>query len=307
MKQAPLFSIIIPTFNRSGLLQRAIQSVLDQEVSNWELLVIDDGSTDDTKQKLTHFQDPRIHYYYQKNQGQSAARNQGVRKAKGAYVLFLDDDDYYLAHHLRIFQEAIQAQSKQKPIIYRTGFTKVKADKPPIKTPNFDPQLHPHPVQFAAYHMCGLWTLCLPKICLKKQHSPTGFPHWQDTHLILRLLASYDFQQLDDYSYTYIIHEKMGSQKRTAADTLYQRALINVAAMDDLFEKHGALVLPFLPADTLDFLKAEKFIEYANSELVIGGRRWHWQLLKRSLSSRFDLRLWKHYLLFIRHLLWPPL
>jgi len=152
--------------------------------------------------------------------------------------------------------------------------------------------------------MCGLWTLCIPRICLKTQHSPTGFQHWQDTHLIMRLLAIYPFQQLHDYSYAYIIHDHMGSLKKQATDSLYQRALTNVAAMDDLFDKHGELIKAFLPANTLAFLKAEKFIEYANSELTIGARKWHWSLLKASLRSKIDYRLWKHYLLFLKSIVW---
>jgi len=89
LQKVPLFSIIIPTYNRSSLLRRAIQHVVDQEVSNWELLVIDDGSTDDTQAVVAAFQEERIQYFQQKNQGQSAARNQGVLLAKGQYILFL--------------------------------------------------------------------------------------------------------------------------------------------------------------------------------------------------------------------------
>ena len=64
---APLFSIILPTYNRGDRIEKAIQSVLDQTYSNWELIIIDDGSTDNTKEICLKYQDPRITYHYQDN------------------------------------------------------------------------------------------------------------------------------------------------------------------------------------------------------------------------------------------------
>ena len=70
-----LFSIIIPTYNRAGMISKAINSVLSQTYPNWELLIINDGSTDNTEEIINSFKDNRIKYLYQKNSGKSAARN----------------------------------------------------------------------------------------------------------------------------------------------------------------------------------------------------------------------------------------
>ena len=79
---SPLVSVIIPTFNRAELLPRAIQSVLDQTLPDLELIVVDDGSTDDTLQVLQGFSDPRIRYIrHEANKGLAAARNTGIRAA----------------------------------------------------------------------------------------------------------------------------------------------------------------------------------------------------------------------------------
>ncbi len=87
-------SIIIPSFNREKLLKRAIDSVLKQTSPNWELLIIDDGSTDGTKKMVSSYLiDTRIKYFYQKNNGVSYARNIGINLASGNYVIFLDSDD----------------------------------------------------------------------------------------------------------------------------------------------------------------------------------------------------------------------
>ena len=74
----PVFSIILPTYNRAQLLPTAINSVIGQEYSNWELIVIDDGSTDNTQMVVKKIDDNRIKYYYQENQERSIARNNGT-------------------------------------------------------------------------------------------------------------------------------------------------------------------------------------------------------------------------------------
>lgn len=95
-----LVSVVIPTYNRRDSIQRAIQSVLNQTYSNFEILVIDDGSTDDTEAVVKRMNDSRIHYYRQENQGSQAARNCGIRLAKGEYIGFLDSDDEWMPEKL---------------------------------------------------------------------------------------------------------------------------------------------------------------------------------------------------------------
>jgi glycosyltransferase involved in cell wall biosynthesis len=90
----PRVSIIIPTYNRSSIVPRAIESVLQQTWSDYELIVIDDGSTDDTHDRLQDYEG-RIQYVYQANRGFSAARNAGVKLANGEWIAFLDSDDLW--------------------------------------------------------------------------------------------------------------------------------------------------------------------------------------------------------------------
>lgn len=101
--KTPTFSIILPTYNRRSLLPRAVKSVLVQEFTNWELIIIDDGSTDDTKEYVSGILNDKIHYHYQENKGRSAARNEGIEKALGEYVCFLDSDDELLPSYLSFF------------------------------------------------------------------------------------------------------------------------------------------------------------------------------------------------------------
>ena len=95
----PLVSVIIPTFNRSNVLNEAIKSVLNQSFQDFELIVVDDGSTDGTSELLESYGDS-IHYCFQENKGPSAARNLGIKNATGLYITFLDSDDLWLPDKL---------------------------------------------------------------------------------------------------------------------------------------------------------------------------------------------------------------
>lgn len=96
-----IFSVIIPTYNRANLLPRAVQSVLNQTFEGFELIIVDDNSTDETKKVVEDFDDERIIYEQREvNGGVSAALNTGIRRAKGQFICFLGDDDEFLPQFL---------------------------------------------------------------------------------------------------------------------------------------------------------------------------------------------------------------
>ena len=102
-----LISIIIPTYNLSESLPLAVKSVQDQTRGNWELIIIDDGSKDNTQEVLKDYLiDDRIKYYYQENQGVSVARNYGAELATGDYLIFLDSDDVFFPDLIKNIYEA---------------------------------------------------------------------------------------------------------------------------------------------------------------------------------------------------------
>ncbi|MGN7385521.1 glycosyltransferase family 2 protein [Sporosarcina sp. SAFN-015] len=103
-------TIIIPVYNKEKFLSKTIESVLSQSYKNFELIIIDDGSTDLSLKVINEFarRDTRIHVYTQRNSGVSAARNNGIMKATGTYITFLDADDFYDEHFLQKMLLAVQ-------------------------------------------------------------------------------------------------------------------------------------------------------------------------------------------------------
>ncbi len=96
----PYFSIITPTYNRADTIKTTIESVLNQDFENFEYIIVDDGSTDDTEGVVESYKDPRIRYFKKQNGERGAARNYGISKARGTYICYLDSDDVYYKNHL---------------------------------------------------------------------------------------------------------------------------------------------------------------------------------------------------------------
>lgn len=105
---APRFSIVIPTYNRAAFIETTIRSVLVQEFDDFEVIVVDDGSTDETEKVVAAIDDPRIQYYWKQNEERAAARNAGASFSNGEYITFLDSDDLVYEQHLKIADEMIR-------------------------------------------------------------------------------------------------------------------------------------------------------------------------------------------------------
>jgi len=295
---AAIFSVIIPTFNRSNLLQIAIQSVIEQTFPDWELIIVDDASTDDTKEIVQKYADFRIKYHYQNKQERSTARNNGISFSTGKYICFLDDDDYFLPNHLQVFHE-YNLINNFKAEILRTGYFK-EVNQTRKKTINYNLKKHRNPVNFAAHNMCGVWTLSIPKQYLDQDQFHPDFPHWQDTHLILRLFAKHGMTQLKEYTYIYKIHKLMGSIKLLTETDFNERLELNIKPINQLFANYGELLKPFLPNKTQSYLLAKKYYEFANYDLFYRNGNQFWKLLQKGIALHISIKFWKIYLNIIK-------
>lgn len=104
----PFFSVIIPVYNKEKFIENTIKSVLKQSFSDFELILVNDGSTDESVTKIESFSDSRITYYTKENGGASSARNFGLEKAKANYITFLDADDYWYPDFLQEMASSIE-------------------------------------------------------------------------------------------------------------------------------------------------------------------------------------------------------
>ena len=110
----PLFSVIIPLYNKADFIENTLKSVLQQSFVDFELIVINDGSTDESETKVLHFNDVRIRYFSKENEGVSIARNFGIEKATSKYITFLDADDYWYPDFLVTMHNTILLFETQK-------------------------------------------------------------------------------------------------------------------------------------------------------------------------------------------------
>lgn len=115
----PLVSIIVPCYNYAHYLGETLQNIFSQQYQQWECLIIDDGSTDNTASVAAGFvnKDARFRYFYQSNQGLSAARNHGIRQSSGQFIQFLDSDDLIHAKKI-LLQVALLQQKAEADLVY---------------------------------------------------------------------------------------------------------------------------------------------------------------------------------------------
>ena len=115
----PLISVILPTYNRAEILLRAIKSIIDQTYTNFELIIVDDASSDDTCNVVKSISDTRIKYIkHDKNKGGAASRNTGIKAAKGSLIAFLDDDDEWMSAKLEKQVVKFKNVSEKVGLIY---------------------------------------------------------------------------------------------------------------------------------------------------------------------------------------------
>lgn len=264
--ESPFFSIVIPTYNRASFLPVAIESLLNQTFPDWELIIIDDGSTDKTCEVVQRFQDSdcRIRYYYQSNQERSAARNHGIRQAKGSYICFLDSDDYYLNHHLQVFHEEIDKQDF--PVgIFHTGLTHLKEGRIVKESKYYEGR--EHPVHYIWSNFLYLDAVAIHRDCFRSDLFPESFFLWEDTHLCLRLAAQYSFFQIKDRTSVRIIHEE-GTVEQQLAKVDLKKIDLYFAAIDDLFENHYEKIESFLTLEMKQKYQLEKLIMFLKKSIV---------------------------------------
>jgi glycosyltransferase involved in cell wall biosynthesis len=237
------FSIIIPAYNRSTLILDTLNSVTQQSYTDWECIVIDDGSKDNTRefvQKVIE-KDNRFKYVYQENAERSAARNNGVKHAIGRYICFLDSDDQFKEHHLQGLFDVISKRNF-KDEIYYTDCTIVK---PSERIEITDP-LGADLIHFLVHHPIIPARICSSAEIFKKNLYDEDIVVVEDLILWLRLAVNYPFYHVNQNTVLYYLHDdnsvdikNTGFQKRLAGLLKFQKRYLTIWKMiskkDQLF------------------------------------------------------------------------
>lgn len=230
----PFFTIIIPTYNRANTIRRPIDSILAQTFANWELIVVDDGSTDETKEIIESYNEKRIQYVWQENQERSIARNHGISLAKGEWICFQDSDDEYLPEHLQVLNEAIIQYPEFSVIrtglfVYNNGTLASKSGTESLKYDQFPFECF----STAAFHF---------KLLNEIQFNPRFFIN-EDFHFLLKIGLNHKMKVLDEW--TGIYHCDPSSSGGVGVN--YHKNLNNQKeCLDDILTWDKTLIIPFI-------------------------------------------------------------
>lgn len=191
----PTVSVIIPTYNRANLVSRAIKSVLNQTYQDFEIIVVDDCSEDNTEEIVKSFNDSRIRYIkHKKNKGGSAARNTGIKRARGKYIAFLDDDDEWLPSKLEKQIMLFEKLSKHYGVVY-SGYYIAKGDVIKRKVlPKYRGDVYGYLLK---RNFIGSPTIVVRKECFKRAGLfDEDLPASQDWDMWLRIAKYYKFEYI---------------------------------------------------------------------------------------------------------------
>lgn len=270
----PFFSIILPTYNRASFLSRSIGSVLTQDFQDWELLIIDDGSTDHTKEIVNSFNDQRIKYVYQENSERSAARNNGINQAQGAWLCFLDSDDEYNTNHLSYLLEFIKKENPSLGLI-ATGLLIDNGNRS-IKKDFLD--LQANLLEEIGRKFLLPSQVCVHSTILSNEKFDPRFRLWEDTHLWLRIAAQYPVYQIEKYTVTQHVHSDgtvVQGMKKIQINEVNQY----VSAILDLKINHATRFIDKLPPLFFDQYIDSKYRMYLyrarqNKQFRVASQLW---------------------------------
>jgi glycosyltransferase involved in cell wall biosynthesis len=274
-----LFTIVVPSYNRANFIAKTINSVLNQTYANFELIIVDDGSTDTTESIVKSFTDYRISYYKTINSERGAARNYGIKKAKGDYITFLDSDDILYPNYLKNARESLV--NKDYPNFFHLAYEVSNTNGKIISKIDW---LKPNDISFIFKgNPLSCMGVFMKKEITEKFHFNedrllSGSEDWE---LWLRVIANYNLQtdnrisacliQHDDRSVMSFDENKLYKRKELALKYAFEDPVVNKR-----FKEH--------------FKKIDAYADgYIALHLLLAGK--NWSSLKYVLKSIFGYPL----------------
>ena len=217
----PFFSVVISTKNRATLVVKAVQSILNQSFQDFEILIVDNASTDNTEEVLVQLQESRLHYFKNEiDKERCFARNRGVKNAKGTYICFLDSDDEYLPNHLQVIYDKIQESNLKKALFFTSAYETYNFE-------NLQERICPNLEDFELFEYILTYTFNPARVAvhhsvLNEFQFDEQIPGLEDLDLWLRIATKYPIIQIPKRTIIYQLHDESYS---IAAPNRFKREL----------------------------------------------------------------------------------
>lgn len=262
-----MISVIIPTYNNAHFITRALDSVCEQTYTNFEIIVVDDGSTDNTRDVVLAYQDSRITYVYQQNAGLSATRNVGLKHACGKFIYFLDSDDWIASNYFELMYEAANKYAADIVLstivitdeVTQTIRTPYITRPTDINVRNYYDPIYFHPI---------MQNKLIRKVCIDNvSESGLQFPeglHYEDVYFFTRLYMAVDTVVLcEEAQFYYYQHAnsimKKATMKLCDIEVIMTQLMKEVPELQDELWFEYMVVRHLYLASTLRAIKGKSF------------------------------------------------
>jgi glycosyltransferase involved in cell wall biosynthesis len=290
----PIISIIVPTYNRANLIEKTILSLLAQSDNRYEIIIVDDGSTDNTEMIVEKYVSDKLSYYKKENGERAAARNFGTQKARGQYINWFDSDDIALENHVATAVEMIEKYNN--PEVFAVGYS--IADTSGKLVQNF---VYPKEIMNSEIHK-GNYFACNPvfvrrDIALENPfNEDRGLSASEDYELWMRLASKFPFYTTNTKSLKMIHHDER-SVLMSNADKLILR-----------FEKFieyttsNVKILQFLGAN-IDYFLMKNYLILAVDLAANGHKKEAKYYVKKACKASKSLFYERSFYATIKHLI----
>lgn len=300
MNETPLVSVIMPAYNAGLFIRKSIESVQQQTNKDWELIIIDDGSTDNTKEvvqsKLSY--DSRVRYLYQENNKQASARNRGIKVSRGEYIAFLDADDLWLPE--RLDKGITHMLEKTADLLFSQGYfqrdTKTHYDVDVRE--QWDEENIPEFISKNRIPICSVIVKKSTLVAAGGFNESLPLQNAEDYELWLRLLfLGFKFKSIEDRLFVYRIHT---AQATYESDKLHQPIISCFSILYTQFNDHQYTY--YLIGRLVGFLSFKSFRSEAEDVILDylqkyrPGKAWLYSSLSW-LPNRYKNKLLQNFLL----------
>ena len=294
INQPVLFSIVVPTYNRAHLLPATIESITAQTYPHYEVIIVDDGSTDNTEEVMQKYLSDKVHYYKKTNAERAAARNYGALKAKGDYINWFDSDDIMFPNHLEVAAEVIGKYNN--PEIFAQGHQHQNINGKLLRSiiypPNINEEMH------KSNPIANSPVVVRRDIALSNLfNEDRGLSGSEDYELWLRMAAKYRIYSSPKVTVAVVFHDERSVVTMTSPDQLvlrFTKFIDYITANEEVVRLLGANLDTFLMKNYL--LLA---VDLTDKSHIKAGRKYLGKAVSNSTKIVFErgfYAFFKHYL-----------